>query len=325
MQPAVGNRYSAMHFSRLDALLLLMAVIWGTNYTVAKHAFAEIDAQSFNAARMVVGSAMFLALIVGVRRVARRAPRSRVASIFYTPAELTRRDWWWLAFLGVVGHTVYQYLFIGGLSRTTVANSSLMLAATPTLIAIVTAMLGQERIAPLHWTGIVLSLIGIYFVVGQGAQMTGPHLVGDLMMFGAVACWATYTVAARQVITRHSPVAVTGLSMAIGTALYVAAVTSHVRATAWTEVSASVWLAIVYSSVFSLCIAYTIWYAAVRELGSARTAVYSNLVPLVAMVTAIAALGEPVSAATVAGASAVLVGVALTRARTQQLVIPAEE
>ena len=38
------------------------------------------------------------------------------------------------------------------------------------------------------------------------------------------------------------------------------------------------------SALFALCVAYTIWYAAVREIGSARTSVYSNLVPIVAMV-----------------------------------------
>ena len=44
-------------------------------------------------------------------------------------------------------------------------------------------------------------------------------------------------------------------------------------------------LALIYSAVFALCISYTIWYAGVRQLGSARTSVYSNFVPIVAMLT----------------------------------------
>ena len=44
---------------------------------------------------------------------------------------------WVPAALGVVGHTAYQYFFIGGLARTSVANSSLMLAATPVLISVI--------------------------------------------------------------------------------------------------------------------------------------------------------------------------------------------
>ena len=60
-------------------------------------------------------------------------------------------------------------------------------------------------------------------------------------------------------------------------------------------------------------VAYTSWYVAVRQIGSTRTSVYSNLIPLVAMLTAVVFLGEPLSTSKVLGACAVLVGVALTR------------
>ena len=45
----------------IDLLLLLMAVIWGTNYSIVKFAFQELDPQAFNAARMAIASAVFLA------------------------------------------------------------------------------------------------------------------------------------------------------------------------------------------------------------------------------------------------------------------------
>jgi drug/metabolite transporter (DMT)-like permease len=53
----------------------------------------------------------------------------------------------------------------------------------------------------------------------------------------------------------------------------------------------------------------------VREIGSARTSVYSNVVPLVAMATAVLFLGEPLGMRKIAGAAAVVAGVALTRVR----------
>ena len=51
----------------IDLLLLLMAVIWGTNYSIVKFAFQELDPQAFNAARMAIASSVFLA-IIGVLR-----------------------------------------------------------------------------------------------------------------------------------------------------------------------------------------------------------------------------------------------------------------
>lgn len=305
--------------SRIDFLLLLMTVIWGTNYSIVKHAFREIDPQAFNAGRMMIASALFFVLIVAARRV--RTP----TSIVYTPAPITTLDWMWLIGLGIVGHFLYQCLFIGGLARTSVANSSLMLGATPVVIALITAALGHDRISPLHWAGAALSVVGIYVVVGAGAQLGGQHMTGDLMMAAAVFCWAVYTMAARQLMERHSPVGVTGISMIVGSILYAVLFNARIRATDWTAVSAATWLAILYSALFALCIAYTIWYAAVREIGSARTSVYSNLVPLVAMLTAIVFLGEPIMPTKLAGAAAVLIGVGLTRVGRAQSIIPAEE
>jgi drug/metabolite transporter (DMT)-like permease len=317
-QSAIDDPQSAM-FRRIDSLLLLMTVIWGSNYSIVKHAFREIDAQAFNAARMTIASAVFLILLVAVRRLGTRA------SIFYTPAPITSRDWLWLIGLGVVGHFLYQYFFIGGLARTSVANSTLMLASTPVVIALVNAVLGHERIGPLHWVGAALSMAGIYIVVGPGARLGGEHLTGDLMMVGAVCCWATYTIAAWRLMERHSPVGVTGISMIVGSVLYVLLVAGRVRSTDWSAVSVGTWFALAYSALFALCIAYTIWYAAVREIGSARTSAYSNLVPLVAMATAMAFLGEPIAIRKLAGAAAVLIGVALTRVERTPPAIPAEE
>jgi drug/metabolite transporter (DMT)-like permease len=308
-----------------------MTLIWGTNYSIVKSAFGEIHPQAFNAVRMAIASAIFLAIIVGIRRMPARsgdAPADgadAIASILHTPAPITRADWLGLIALGIVGHLLYQYLFIGGLARTSVANSSLMLAATPVVIALISAVLGQDRVGKLHWLGAALSMAGIYVVVGHGAAFDTHGLVGDLMMFGAVCCWAIYTIGARHLMTRHSPVGVTGISMAIGTLFYVPLAWGHIQAVDWRAVSTGAWLAVGYSALFALCVAYTIWYAAVRQIGSARTSVYSNLVPLVAMVTAVAFLGESLSPSKIGGAAAVLIGVALTRIGHRRVAIPAGE
>jgi drug/metabolite transporter (DMT)-like permease len=308
-------------FSKLDPLLLLMTLIWGTNYTVIKSAFREVDPQGFNAVRLILASLVMLATMAITRRV-----RWNPADVFHTAEPVTRRDWIALAGLGFVGHGVYQYLFIGGVARTSIANSSLLLAASPVVITILGVALSRvggfgERVTAMHWAGTLLSLAGIYIVVRSGGKTAGQSLVGDLMMGGAVLCWSFYTIAARPLMERHSPVGVTALSMAIGTLFYVPLAWPVMMRVPWTTISVPTWLALIYSAVLSICVAYVIWYVGVRELGSARTAVYSNLMPIVAMVTAAVWLREPVSRGKVIGAALVLAGVALTRVRTGTLTL----
>jgi drug/metabolite transporter (DMT)-like permease len=310
-----------------------MCIIWGTNYSIVKSAFAELDPLAFNAVRMLVASVLFVAVIAGVRLLRRPGTgegpgAAPIASILSTPAPLTRRDWAALAGLGIVGHFLYQLCFIVGLALTSVANSSLILAMTPVAVGLFSALAGQERVGRMHWIGAVLSIGGIYLVVGPrggGASLAGEGWRGDLLITGGVVCWGIYTVGARSLMAVHSPLAVTGLSMTIGTALFVPAVWPRLVAVDWSALRGGTWAAILYSAVFALFVSYTIWYAAVRALGGPRTAVYSNVVPLVAMATAVVWLGEPLDARKIAGALAVLLGVALTRIDRPPVPIPAQE
>lgn len=302
----------------MDLLLLLMTVIWGSNYTIVKSAFDEMPAQPFNALRMLTASVVFLVAIAIARRYKR-------PSVFYTPDPITRRDWVALAALALVGHVLYQLCFIGGLARTSVANSSLILAITPVAIAVINAIRGEERIGAWHWLGALLSISGVYLVVGENASLESGHLTGDLLMFGGVACWAAYTVGAGRLMERHSPLGVTGISTAIGSAVYLAIVSPQMTVVNYSAVSMSAWVSLVYSAVFAIVVAYMIWYTAVQKIGGTRTSVYSNLVPIVALAVAVLWRGEPIGGAKLTGAVLVLVGVAITRAAAHLKAAPAQE
>jgi drug/metabolite transporter (DMT)-like permease len=290
--------------SHLDALLLLMAIIWGTNYALVKSAFRDLDPQAFNALRLVLASTV----MAGASRLVRRS------DVFHTTARVTPVDWIRLVWLGLIGHCLYQFLFVGGLARTSVANSALIISATPVVITVFSAIGGKERIGATHWAGTLLSVLGIYIIVGRGARISGASIHGDVMLMAADVCWALYTIGARPLMQRHSPVGVTALSMLLGTMVYVPLSAAKLAHVPWGLVPISTWIKLVYSAIFAICVCYTIWYAAVRSIGSARTSVFSNLLPIIAMITAHFWQGEAVGLEKVGGAAAVLAGVALTRA-----------
>jgi len=294
----------------IDALLVLMVLIWGVNYSVLKRAFVEIPPQPFNALRMVIASGLFLGAIRFARR---RAVRGRLSAVFHTPHQLTRRDRLDLVWLGLVGHCCYQYCFVAGVAATSVSNAALIIGATPVSVAVLSAALGRERIGALHWIGAAVSISGIYFVVGRGASFGGSTLTGDLLIMLSVGCWTAYTLGASRLIARHSPLYVTGMTMAIGGVPYVLLALPALLRLEWTGPSSWTWIALVLSAIFALNVAYLIWYTAVQKIGPSRTAIYSNVVPIVAMAVAALWLGEPLTRTKLLGATAVLTGVALTR------------
>jgi drug/metabolite transporter (DMT)-like permease len=298
--------------SRIDALLVLMVLIWGANFSVIKRAFLEIPPQPFNALRLVIAALVFMAAIAWARRRARDAS-ARVSSVVHTATDVTRRDWLDIAVLGLIGHFLYQICFVGGVAITSVSNAALIIGATPVVVALASALLGRERLGPLHWVGAALSVTGIYFVVGFGAAFGGATIRGDLLVVGSIFCWATYTLGAGRLMSRHSPLYITGMTMVVGAIPYVAVALPQMLEVDWRQVSLGGWAALVFSALLALNVAYLIWYVAVRQLGPSRTAIYSNVVPIVAIAVAAVWLKEPLTRSKLAGAAAVLTGVFLTR------------
>ena len=300
----------------MDGLLLAMVAIWAGNYPVVKAVLREIPPLPFMAVRLAIASAVFLGVLAWRRSVARRGAHgatSGLARVLEDSVRISRRDWLALVGLGFVGHFLYQLGFVGGLARTSVANSALIIGCSPIAIALLTAIVGHERVGRRHWLGAALSVGGIYVVAARGATVSRESLVGDLLMVGSVCCWATYTVSSRSLLARHSPLVVTGYSMALGTAFVVLATLRPTLRLEWSQVSAAAWLGLIGSALLALNLAYLIWYTAVQQIGNARTSIYSNMVPVAAMVLAWAGLGEQIEPTKWLGAVAILGGVVLTR------------
>jgi drug/metabolite transporter (DMT)-like permease len=325
-------------WTAMDGLLLLMVVCWGANYALVKELLRYLPPRAFNAARMSMASTVFLGAIGtsawlrhrarGVRaRIVEATPGGAESlAIFRTASRITTRDWLVIVGLGLVGQFLYQAFFAEGLKRTSVANASLTLGCTPIAVSIVSAALGRDRLGPMHWAGIAASAIGMYLVVGVGARVSGESVAGDLMMIACVGCWTAYTLAGRELLLRHSPLLVTGLSMTIGTAIYVLWAQPALAATSWSQLPPFVWTGIVVSALLALNLGYVIWYVGVQRLGSARTSVYSNLVPVAALLTASLWLGESIGGVKLVGAALVIGGLVITRLRVPSRgALPPEE
>jgi drug/metabolite transporter (DMT)-like permease len=287
--------------TRLDLLLLLMILIWGTNFSVVKVALRDFPEIPFNAARLVVATAVFLGAIRWTRDGARPRPA------------VTRADWLQLFFLGVVGTFLYQLCFVAGVRRTSVGNGSLIVGISPIVIAIMSAMAGHERISPLRWAGVFMALLGLYFVVGHGVEFSPQTVRGDLLMLGGVLCWATYSVASQPILRRHSALVVIGSTFSFGAAMYVLMMAPTLMDVNWAGVSGFSWFLMAASALLALNLSYWIWYTGLKRLGGSRTSVYSYLTPIVAIIVAAIWLGEPISGNQVAGAAAIFAGLLITR------------
>jgi drug/metabolite transporter (DMT)-like permease len=284
--------------------LLLVALIWGANFSIVKEALQELTPLTLNALRFPLAS-LLLVLILWHR------------GRLHLPA---REDWGRVFALGVVGNIIYQMLFIFGLNLTLAGNASLLLATVPVWTILMSYFLGHERPSALVWIGVSGTLSGMVLVVIGGGELDvgGTTLLGDLLMIGSAIGWSMYTVGSRNLIQRYGPMRVTAWTLWIGTLGLIAAGIPGLARTDFARLSPLAWGAVVYAGVFSVSIAYLLWYRGVQRIGSARTAVYSNVVPVVALAVAWLWLGERPTVLQVLGAVIILGGISVARMGTSR-------
>ena len=283
-----------------DLAILVLVLIWGTNFSVVKAALEEFSPLAFNALRFVLASALLFLVL-----------RPNRTKFRLEPGDLKK-----FIALGLLGNVVYQMLFIFGVYWTLAGNAALLLATVPIFISLFSTLLGHERIGLTGWLGVALSVAGIGLVVWGGhrtVEFGGETLRGDLTMLAAAVAWSAYTVGAAPLVKRYGPLRTTAGTMWIGTVVLVLISARALVAQEWSDISPGAWGGLLFSGGLSIALAYIIWYYGVRHLGSSRTAVYSNTVPLVALAVAWITLGETPTWTQLAGAAAIVGGVLLAK------------
>jgi len=282
-----------------DLGLLGLAVIWGVNFSVVKAVLAFLDPLALNALRFPLAAAV-LAVVMA------RLPGPGLDAADRLP----------LLALGILGNVVYQMCFILGIDETLAGNASLLLATSPVWTVLLSALLGHEEPNGVVFLGSALTLAGMGLVVvgGGGALGWGGDTIrGDALMVTAALLWSVYTVGSGRYVRKYGAIRVTAWTLWVGTPLLILAGAPSLLATSWTTVPAWVWLGVAYAGVLSVGLAYLLWYRGVRRLGNSRTALYSNLVPVAALVTAWLWLGEVPTTVQVGGAAVILGGISLAR------------
>jgi drug/metabolite transporter (DMT)-like permease len=278
--------------------MLLVALIWGVNFSVTKGAFARFPPLAFTGARFALASLLLVPL---VRRLEGSEPLPR--------GVLTR-----LIVLGVVGNTLYQLGFISGLARTTASNSALILAAMPSIVAFLAVALGFERLRPRILVGVLVATVGVVLVVAaRGVGFSTATMAGDLLSLGAVICWAGYTLGLRMVPPEVSPLRVTMVTTLAGTPGLVLAGVPQMLGMDWSAVGWEGWSAFGYATFLSLLVAYVLWNRSVKVVGPSRTVIYMCLTPLIAVAAAAVYLGERPMPLQAVGAALIIGGVLVTR------------
>jgi drug/metabolite transporter (DMT)-like permease len=280
-----------------DLGLLTTILFWALNMPIVKTAFTTMDPLAFNTARFLAVPVLILSVVYLIEK-----------SLF-----IARKDWLSLILIGLIGVGGYQYFFVTGLNLTNSSSAALLAATTPIWVALWGQVRGAERLKPIGWAGIVLSFAGVFVILLDGKAMSAAAIGGDVLILCSAICWAYYTIAAKALLKIYTPLRITAIALSVGAIPVLLLGARQITEVDWTAVRLQDWGAMAYSVIFSITIAYILWYNGVSKVGSTRTGIYLSLLPACGVVSAYYILGDPITTRDIIGAVTIITGLTLAR------------
>jgi drug/metabolite transporter (DMT)-like permease len=293
------------------SLIGLVVVIWAVNFIAAKiglRSFPPLTMASFRVCAAGVVMVPFYLCLKQLRLGAfATAPAARKPG-------LTRRDVWTFVYLGFFGVSVNQLCFTLGLHYTSVSHSAVIVGMGPIYTLILAVLLRLERATWQKAVGMAIAFTGIAVLASEGGMSArSPSLLGDAISMTGSIGFATYAVLGKRVAREYDALTMTAYNHFAGALVvlplavheaWVLGAAGHWRAVPW-----QAWAAILYMGLFGSAVAYVLYYWLLRYLEASQLSAFTYLLPVLASILGILALGEKGSWTQLLGGALALGGV----------------
>jgi drug/metabolite transporter (DMT)-like permease len=288
----MNSRYAGYLFCALAMIGV------GSTVVVSKSIAAGLPPFSATALRFAIAFPLF---VLAMRWRGVRWPR------------LDRRDTVLVIAQAGAGSVGYTVLLISGMKLASAADAGVIAGTLPAVSAAVAMLALGERPSPGLIGAILLATAGVLVCTVHPGEFAAPHaassLAGNALVFLAIVCEALFILLNRKLRTAVAPLPLSALMCGIG---FVVAIVPACFEKAWAmPVDASALGAVLYYALVPTVAGFVLWYAGAARISGAEAGLMTALVPVSAVALAAVALGEPVSAAQLAGVACVLGAVLL--------------
>jgi drug/metabolite transporter (DMT)-like permease len=271
-----------------------MAFIWGIPYVFIKIAVGELTPASLVFLRTAIGTVLLFPIAAARKDL--------------TPL---RRHWKWLLLYTFVEVAAPWFLLSDAERRISSSLTGLLLAATPSVGAVLAwATGGQDRLDRRRIGGLAVGFAGVGALVGLDVRTNDLGAIGEALLV-ALGYASGATIISRKLSMLPS-LGVVAASLAITVLVYAPVGVAQLPATL---PSASVIFAVMVLGVVCTALAFLLFFALIAEVGSARATVITYVNPAVALALGVAVLGEPLTIGIAVGFVLVVLGSVLATRR----------
>lgn len=184
------------------------------------------------------------------------------------------------------GAAVYQYLENLSVSYTSPASVSFIAATAPLFTALLAHRFLAERVTAKTLVGMVVSLVGVFFICFGDSKTVETGIVGDLIILGSIWLWAVYSV----LIKKMSEFGFHQVQQTRRLFFYSLIFMLPFMLLRKNPTAPSVFFEkeclfhLIFLGVFASAICFAGWNHAVEKLGATTTSKYLFIMPLITLI-----------------------------------------
>ena len=219
-----------------------------------------------------------------------------------------------LLLMGLTGIAINNVSQFTGLKYSTITNCTLIAATGPAVTALLSAVFIRERLKLLQWLGIVISFVGVIFLITKGSWEILTNFKfnpGDILFFTCQIVWAAYSIIGLRVMKYLSAIAVTAWSGLLGS-IEVALFALFTNQLGYVNLDISGWSSFAFVVLCGGVGSMLFWNIGVKNAGPSMAAIFSNLTPIFGMLCGAVFLSEEIGFMQISGALAIFIGVYIT-------------
>lgn len=234
---------------------------------------------------------------------------------------IVRPNWKVLLGLGAIGIGTHNALAYIGLNFTTATNGVILNSFIPVMIVAFSWIFLKERLNPMQFGGVAVSLLGVLAILSQGSLTVLAAFrlnAGDLFVILSMAMWSIYTIALRWRPKGMHPLAFLFVLAVVGDLCMLPLWLAEMALGHFIEWTPAGLLALVSVATFSSVLAYIFWNRGVEQVGAPVAGLFVHLMPVYGVLLAWLFLGESLGLYHVAGIALILAGIAITSRGAQR-------
>jgi drug/metabolite transporter (DMT)-like permease len=298
MQTSQRNIYTGI------GLAVLTAIIWSGNFIIARGVYKQIPPVSLAFYRWALATVIIFPFAI-------RKFKSEWPTI--------KKSWQYLFWISLFGITLFNTLVYVGAHYIPAIDLALIgTTSSPIMATILARIFLKEQIGWTKLAGLFLCIIGVFFLLCKGDfgyLLSLKFSTGDFWILAAALCFAVYTI-----MVKKKPVAISSLNFlfvifALGSLLLLPFFIWEInnsQAVIWTPY---LFRSIAYLGLGTSVICFWMWNVSIGKLGAARTALFSNLIPIFSSIGAAIFLDEQFTWVHIVSMLIVFAGIVLANLR----------